>query len=101
VTGALRALDQVIYLAAQQYTPKLYRGRVAVFRGAKRPLAEEWDPAAGWPELWIADVRLDDTPGGHLTMFHPPGVSVLGERLRHLLGGFHERSGPEMARPLP
>jgi hypothetical protein len=33
------------------------------------------------------DVHLDDIPGGHVTMFHPPGVSVMAERLRHLLGG--------------
>ncbi|MCX6635821.1 MAG: amino acid adenylation domain-containing protein, partial [Acidobacteria bacterium] len=96
VAGALRDLEQVIYLAAQRYTPKPYSGRVAFFRGAERPVVEEWDPAAGWRELWTDDVRLDDIPGGHVTMFHPPGVNMMAERLRHLLGGCRERSGPAM-----
>ena len=96
VTGALRDLDQVLYLAARQYTPKPYSGRVAFFRGAERPLVEEWDAAAGWRELLTGEVHLDDIPGGHVTMFHPPGVSMMAERLRHRLGGCRERPGTSM-----
>ena len=93
VAGALRDIDQVIYLAAQRYTPKPYSGRVAFFRCAERPLVEEWDAAAGWRELFTGEVHLGDIPGGHVTMFHSPGVSLLAERLRRLLTGDRERPG--------
>ena len=73
-------------MAAKQYYPRPYPGRVVLFRrGDDLPLGGWKDLKRGWGAVANGGFDAYDVPGGHLTMFHEPNVHALAERLREAL----------------
>jgi thioesterase domain-containing protein/acyl carrier protein len=76
---------------ASRYEVKPYAGRVTLFSLAQRdgntdtmfdPAIVEIDPLLGWGRVAAEGVELHEVPGGHVSIFQPPFVQVLAERLR-------------------
>ncbi len=69
---------------ARRYQPASdYRGRLHLFRRTER-----LDPGAragGWARLCSGDLVIQDVPGDHDTMFHPPHVATLAGHLQTCL----------------
>ncbi|MGQ0595338.1 MAG: thioesterase domain-containing protein [Gammaproteobacteria bacterium] len=83
-----RALDNVeecCMLAAREYVPQVYAGKVTFFRSSEQPLLPYNDPQMIWGELF-GDLEVRDVPGGHITFYKEPHVKVLAEQLRTCLG---------------
>lgn len=83
----LRDEDLLDAFIASLYRPRPYGGEAVFFRSLptqQLPLP----PGGGWSGL-VARLREIDVPGGHVTMLHPPDVSVLGA----LLGGALDDAG--------
>jgi thioesterase domain-containing protein len=76
--------------ALQDYTPRLYPGRLCVLRavetgaptGGEAAEVASPDPALGWRELSSQAIESCDIPGDHETLIKDPHVQVLAERLK-------------------
>lgn len=82
--------------ARNNYTPRVYPGRLVLLRSSEPPratlpdmaTAEDWqkrDPQQGWGPWAAAGLSIYDVPGNHDTMFNPPHVQILAERLNYCL----------------
>jgi amino acid adenylation domain-containing protein len=72
--------------ASQKYVPRVYPGKLTLFRASDRP--EEFirrSPARGWDKLTLAGVDVIPVPGSHQTLIRNPNAEVLAERLRACL----------------
>ena len=81
----LLAVRQACLLAESRYVPKIYPGRVTVFRPAARSLRGGDDATAGWAKWASGGVDVHDIPGNHGTFFFQPNVQTLAEGLRRCL----------------
>jgi glycosyltransferase involved in cell wall biosynthesis len=70
--------------AMQDYTPRVYPGRVIVFRADEQP-AGDHDPSLGWSGLAAEGLEVYSIPGNHSTMVREPHVQALAERLNACL----------------
>lgn len=84
VAASLRHPDQVLALAAREYSPQPYSGAVLFFRPQSRPAGDAADAASGWREL-APRMRVVDVPGNHVEMFREPHVAVMAEALNAAL----------------
>jgi amino acid adenylation domain-containing protein len=78
--ASLRHPDQLLALAAKEYSPQPYSGAVLFFRPQSRPAGDAADAASGWREL-APRLRVVDVPGNHVEMFREPNVAVMAEAL--------------------
>ncbi|MBE7941751.1 MULTISPECIES: type I polyketide synthase [Ramlibacter] len=76
------------FVAAQsRYTPERYAGDVVLFRASQADTQYLGaGDALGWEAHVQGTLRVYRVPGSHFTMMSEPGVSVLVERLREVLG---------------
>jgi thioesterase domain-containing protein/acyl carrier protein len=74
------------YLQAltSRYEPKVFRGRILLFRSRAEPTGWWFDPQAGWGPFAAGGVDLQMVVGDHFTMFSDPGVSQMAERIAEL-----------------
>jgi thioesterase domain-containing protein len=84
VAASLRHPDQVLALAAKEYSPQPYSGAVLFFRPQSRPAGDTADAASGWRGL-APRMRVVDVPGNHVEMFREPNVAVMAEALNTAL----------------
>lgn len=83
---ALFNVKESCVLAARTYVPRVYAGRVTLFRAQQGALIRERVRRGAWKDL--ADgVDIREVPGNHLTMLADPHVRVLAEELRSYLQG--------------
>lgn len=80
---ALRDVEEFNWLAAHQFRPRRYDGRVTLF-WASQDLRAKFDMIEGWKALAHA-VDIVEIPGTHLDIIKEPHVAELGERLRRSL----------------
>ena len=78
ISGSLRHPDQVLALAASEYSPQPYSGNVLLFRAQARPAGDRADAASGWRDL-VPRLNVLDVPGNHVEMFREPNVAVMAE----------------------
>jgi thioesterase domain-containing protein/acyl carrier protein len=90
---ALRDVQEFNWLAAHNYVPQLYDGRVTLF-WASRDLRASFDLVEGWRALAPLGVEVQEIPGSHLNIIKDPHVAELALKLgdsldraqgRHLL----------------
>jgi thioesterase domain-containing protein len=66
--------------ATREYRPRVYDGRVTLFRAADNPVQNP-DSDLGWSEFAARGVDLHIVPGNHYTILREPNVMALAERL--------------------
>jgi aspartate racemase len=81
----LQNVKEANFLAAKEYTTKVYPGRVDLFIAREQSLGVNFDPMAVWSQLALGGVDIHEIPGNHVTLIEEPHVQVLAERLRTAL----------------
>ncbi len=64
-----------------RYVPRIYPGRVTLFRAEKRELGLGSDPTLGWAALAAGGVEVHEVPGYHGAIIAEPRVRFLAEPL--------------------
>jgi oxalate---CoA ligase len=80
VNHEFRNLTEVFSLAAAQYQPQSYSGRVLLVRPQERPAGDRSDAAIGWREL-VPNLKVVDAIGNHVDMFREPQVDSMASIL--------------------
>jgi aspartate racemase len=79
----LRVVTQANLLAFGRYVPRVYPGRVVLFRAGGRKVDPADDPRLAWERLAAAGLELHTVPGDDSgLMLSEPHVRVVAERLR-------------------
>jgi aspartate racemase len=73
------------YRALRQYRPRMYPGRLTLFRARMQPFLSSHDPEKGWGKLAGGGLDIRVIPGNHLGMLQEPHVRVLAAQLRACL----------------
>jgi thioesterase domain-containing protein/aryl carrier-like protein len=76
--------------AWRRYRPKIYPGRITLFRANGQAADHPEGADLGWGRLASTGVEIHDTPGDHLTMLQKPNVKTLAEKLRACLNELNE-----------
>jgi thioesterase domain-containing protein len=88
--------SRFLHIAAAQYEPKPYGGRLAYFQSKDRR-GSFWDPAKDWRPLVGNGGEFHDAPGDHSAILKSPNVEVIAERLRQLMLEVpHARDGNQL-----
>src|SRR5437764_11508165 len=76
-------VEQFNWLAAHDFIPRSYDGRVTLF-WASQDLRAKLDMSEGWKKL-ASVVDVVEIPGTHLNIIKEPHVAELAAKLRHSL----------------
>ena len=79
--GTTRGIN---FLAAANYTPRYFRGKVSIFRSDFRPHLGANDELLGWRQL-AQTLEVHDVPGSHHDITREPNVRVLAAKMREAL----------------
>jgi aspartate racemase len=79
--------------AARHYNPKVYPGRVTLFRATKLPRVFNHDPQMGWGRLAGGGLEAHLIPGYHAHIVLEPRVRLLAEQLMACLRKAQEIEG--------
>lgn len=82
--ATLRNIEGLNYLAARNYVPRIYAGRVSLF-WASGDLTTSFDLLDGWRTLAAGGVDVHEISGNHINLIKEPHVSVLADDLRGCL----------------
>ncbi len=88
----LRDIERVIVLAALDYHPKPYSGRVVYFRRGLIP--DSVDSTFGWGDLLPRGLEVYETTGAHGEMFASPHVEGLAAKVTELLAASRGTNDP-------
>ena len=81
---ALRDVQEFNWLAARDYVPQLYDGRVTLF-WASGDLRASFDLVEGWRVLAEEGMEVREIPGTHLNIIKEPHVAELAKKLNESL----------------
>jgi len=93
----LLKVRQACYLAESRYVPKIYTGRITVFRPSTKSLRSIDDTMGGWSEWCAGGVEIHEISGRHDNMFFEPNVAILAEKLGECLRSAERACGDPMA----
>jgi amino acid adenylation domain-containing protein len=88
----LRDVEQFNWMAAREYTPKIFDGRVTLF-WASQDLRAKFDMVEGWRTLASGGIDLREVPGTHLDLIKEPHVGELARQLNECLQDSQLESG--------
>ena len=71
--------------ALRNYRPRIYPGRITLFRARMQPFFSSHDPEKGWGKLAAGGLDVRVVPGNHLGMLQEPHIRILAEQLRTCL----------------
>jgi thioesterase domain-containing protein/acyl carrier protein len=74
---AFQRLMEGHYRAMRHYSPRVYAGRITLFRARVRPLLHMHAPDLGWSALAGGGLNIIPVPGNHETMLKARHVKVL------------------------
>lgn len=80
-----RRVMESLYQAVMNYTPRLYPGRLTLFRTRAQPLAASYGKDKGWGKLAAEGVEVRVVSGNHRNMYEEPYVHILAEEMRAAL----------------
>jgi thioesterase domain-containing protein/acyl carrier protein len=81
----LRNLKEISYQAAVNYHPRLYPGKVTLFRARERMPGSTSDFFLGWDRVAGGGMEVHEIPGDHVSLMKEPGVRLLAEELKRCL----------------
>jgi amino acid adenylation domain-containing protein len=81
----LRVTQDAIQKANESYVPKVYPGRVTLFRASKQPYGIYPDPSLGWTGLAAGGLDIYEVSGYHGAIVSEPRVRVTVEKLKACL----------------
>ena len=81
----LLAVRKACYLAESRYVPKVYTGRITVFRPSTKSLRSNDDALGGWSDWSAGGVEIHEISGRHDNVFFEPNVAILAEKLAECL----------------
>ena len=81
----LATIEDVSAFAAANYKPKLYLGKIVLFRSTKRGANEGDDEYLGWGDLATGGVDVNQVPSTHFDILLEPAVKILAGQLRAYL----------------
>jgi thioesterase domain-containing protein len=87
VAVALHDNVRIFGSISKSYSPKMFSGKLAVFRAANGWAEYRHEPALGWDSVVQGGVEVHVIPGDHLTMMEMPNVLDLVKHLSYLLDG--------------
>jgi thioesterase domain-containing protein len=91
----MRNLKGISYIAARNYHPRSYPGKVTLFRAAERPRGGTREFFLGWDRVAGGGMEVYEIPGTHVSLMLEPGVRLLAQELRRCLDREREeRPGP-------
>jgi thioesterase domain-containing protein/acyl carrier protein len=82
--ATLRNIEGLNFLAAREYLPRIYPGRVALF-WASGDLTTSFDLLEGWQTLAAGGVDVHEISGNHINIVKEPHVGALADELRACL----------------
>jgi amino acid adenylation domain-containing protein len=88
--ATIRNIEGLNFLAAREYVPRIYPGRVALF-WASGDLTTAYDLLDGWRALAAGGVDVHEIPGNHIDIVKEPHVQALGEKLQACLDAVQEQ----------
>ena len=88
--GRRNPLD-ILYIAAERYSPKPYDGNVALMRSQQRTFGFGRVLDLGWGELLGKNLEIYETPGNHYTIYMNPNVDALAHKINVSLRKAEER----------
>lgn len=68
--------------AAINYLPRIYSGKITLFRAIERPTTKYHYPLLGWEEFTESGVEVVEVPGHHKTLILEPYIRSLAEKLK-------------------
>ncbi len=74
-------------IAGSKYEPKIYPGRIVLFRAGDAKDAPSTDPRNGWGSLVSGEIHVHEVPGDHTTILRGSNLRVLADKLRAELDG--------------
>jgi amino acid adenylation domain-containing protein len=85
--GAVRLKNPMreVYFPGTSFVPRIYPGKITVFRVRRQPLNRIRDAQLGWGKLAGAGVDVHFIPGKHDTVLREPNVQGLAAELRKCL----------------
>jgi thioesterase domain-containing protein/acyl carrier protein len=78
------------YGMLRAYVPKMYPGRIVLFRARVRPLFRLHGDDLGWNDLAAGGAEVILVPGDHWTMLREPRVHLFAQRLTEALARAQE-----------
>jgi len=78
--------------ASRRWSPEPYKGKPLLIVAEDGMCAGAADPALGWGAVAEGGVEVVLNPGDHFTLFRPPYVETLAERIR--TGGTGRKDRP-------
>jgi amino acid adenylation domain-containing protein len=80
-----RRVMEALYQAVMNYAPRVYPGRLTLFRTRAQPLAASYGKDKGWGKLAAQGVEIRVVSGNHRNMYEEPHVHILAEEMRAAL----------------
>jgi amino acid adenylation domain-containing protein len=68
-----------------EYVPKVYPGKVTLFRARKRYAGQNSDPEMGWSGLAAGGLEIHEIPGYYQTIIREPRVHLLAQEVKACL----------------
>ncbi len=72
--------DEMLLIAASQYLPKAYDGKVLLFRSDKYRTWKYWDRALGWSRM-LPNLQVHEVPGVHDSMLTGPNLPGIAKAI--------------------
>jgi amino acid adenylation domain-containing protein len=85
-----RRVMEALYQAVMNYTPRVYPGRVTLFRTRAQPLVASYGKHKGWGKLAAQGVEIRFVSGNHRNMYEEPHAHILAEEMRAALKAAQE-----------
>jgi thioesterase domain-containing protein len=74
-----------VYWPGPSFVPKIYDGRITVFRVPKQSAVFIRNHALAWDKRSTRDVHVETIPGEHDTILREPWVETLASRLTEII----------------
>jgi amino acid adenylation domain-containing protein len=85
VPKELGASLEQLFASHTAYKPRVYSGKVALFRARTRPLFRLWEPDLGWSKFAKGGVEIHTVRGSHSNILREPNVRLLAAAVRQSL----------------
>ena len=95
ISRTLKKVEKSTRKAAHEYVPRVYPGRVALFRATKQPAWAYPDPNLGWKDLVAGGIDIYEVPGHHGAIVYEPRIAVLAEQLKRCLAAASKQASSE------